>query len=43
MIGLATIQFIIKPIDDAVDYLFDNSLRKWWPATSTTNSNKTNG
>ena len=42
MIGLATIPFIIKPIDDAVDYLFDNSLRKWWPATSTTNSNKIN-
>ena len=30
MIGLATIPFIIHPIDDAVDLLFDNTLRKWW-------------
>jgi fission process protein 1 len=30
MIGLATIPFIIHPIDSAVDALFDNTLRKWW-------------
>lgn len=30
MIGLATIPFIIQPIDNAVDFLFDNTLRKWW-------------
>jgi fission process protein 1 len=30
MIGLATIPFIIHPIDSAVDVLFDNTLRKWW-------------
>ena len=30
MIGLATIPFIIHPIDTAVDALFDNTLRKWW-------------
>jgi fission process protein 1 len=29
-IGLATIPFIIHPIDHAVDMLFDNTLRRWW-------------
>ena len=29
-IGLATIPFIIQPIDNAVDMLFDNTMRKWW-------------
>ena len=29
-IGLATIPFIIHPIDHAVDHLFDSTLRKWW-------------
>lgn len=29
VIGLATIPFIIKPIDHAVDYFFDNTLRSW--------------
>lgn len=29
MIGLATIPFIISPIDHAVDYFFDNTFRSW--------------
>jgi fission process protein 1 len=33
VIGLATIPFIISPIDHAVDALFDNTLRKWWPSS----------
>lgn len=28
-VGLATIPLIIKPIDDAVDYAFDHTIRKW--------------
>lgn len=30
-IGLATIPFIIKPIDDLVDYVLDESIRKLQP------------
>ncbi len=30
VIGLTTIPFIIHPIDNAVDYLFEHSIRKWW-------------
>lgn len=30
-IGLATIPFIIKPIDDLVDKILDESLRKYCP------------
>ncbi|XP_013379647.1 mitochondrial fission process protein 1 [Lingula anatina] len=29
-IGLAAIPFIIKPIDRTVDYLMNNSMRKWY-------------
>lgn len=29
-IGLATIPFIIHPIDTAVDHVFDRTIRKWW-------------
>lgn len=29
-IGLACIPFIIKPIDRSVDFLMENSFRKWW-------------
>lgn len=32
-IGLATIPFIIHPIDAAVDHVFDRTLRKWWHAS----------
>ena len=39
-VGLALIPFIIHPIDNGVDYLFDNTLRKAWspsrPATART-------
>jgi fission process protein 1 len=28
-VGLASIPFIIKPIDNAVDYLLDNTTRHW--------------
>lgn len=30
VIGLATIPFIIHPIDSFVDHVFDRTLRKWW-------------
>lgn len=30
-VGLATIPFIIKPIDNFVDYALDNSIRKYQP------------
>jgi fission process protein 1 len=30
-VGLATIPFIVHPIDSAVDALFDATLRQWWP------------
>lgn len=30
VIGLATIPFIIHPIDNFVDHVFDRTLRKWW-------------
>jgi len=30
LIGLATIPFIIHPIDNLVDHVFDRTLRKWW-------------
>ena len=29
-LGLAAIPLIIHPIDTAVDYAFDNTLREWW-------------
>ena len=29
-IGLASIPFIIKPIDRSVDWLLDSSLRRWY-------------
>ena len=29
-IGLGAIPFIIKPIDHSVDWMLDNSLRKWY-------------
>jgi fission process protein 1 len=28
-VGLASIPIIIKPIDNAVDYLLDNTTRRW--------------
>lgn len=28
-VGLASIPFIIRPIDNAVDYLLDNTTRHW--------------
>lgn len=34
VIGLAAIPLIIHPIDTAVDLLFDNTLRKWWPSSA---------
>jgi mitochondrial fission process protein 1 len=35
-IGLATIPLIIKPIDDGVDWLFDNTIRTMAPDTAST-------